>query len=254
MRVAANTATTESMMPSAMERKAGLGTMRMEASEASTVSALNATALPAVSSVSATLAATASRPRRRTRRARRQRGAEPDDEEERVVDAEREGEHEGEVEGPDGHRCTCVVSTSAPAATMSPTMVRSRGRPAATRLPNATIRMAIVTGHESISERSMAERLTLLKSAHNALSPVSVTETPGGDSFARGVLRASAAFTMALGSDAAPAVTTAVRPSRDSDRPGCGSVTVDTSGLACRVRATWLTTRCAAGSEAIGAA
>jgi len=59
--VAASTATTESMMPKAMDRKAGLGTMRMAASEASTVSALKATALPAVSTVSATEATIASR-------------------------------------------------------------------------------------------------------------------------------------------------------------------------------------------------
>ncbi len=45
--MAASTATTDSMIPSAIERKAGLGTMRMEASEARTVAAENATALPA---------------------------------------------------------------------------------------------------------------------------------------------------------------------------------------------------------------
>ena len=59
--MAANTATTESMMPKAIERKAGLGTIMMAASDASTVSALNATALPAVSTVSATDATIASR-------------------------------------------------------------------------------------------------------------------------------------------------------------------------------------------------
>jgi hypothetical protein len=58
VRVAASTATTESMIPRAMLRKAGLGTRRIAASEASTVTALKATALPAVSIVSATAATT----------------------------------------------------------------------------------------------------------------------------------------------------------------------------------------------------
>ena len=58
--MAASTATTDSMMPRAMERNAGLGTIRMAASAPSTVSALKATALPAVSSVSATAATTTS--------------------------------------------------------------------------------------------------------------------------------------------------------------------------------------------------
>ena len=61
VRVAANTATTDSMIPKAMLRKAGLGTSRMAAKEASTVRALKATAFPAVSIVSATEATTASR-------------------------------------------------------------------------------------------------------------------------------------------------------------------------------------------------
>ena len=61
VRVAANTATTDSMIPKAMLRKAGLGTSKMAAKEASTVSALKATAFPAVSIVSATEATTASR-------------------------------------------------------------------------------------------------------------------------------------------------------------------------------------------------
>ena len=59
--MAASTAMTESMIPSAIDRKAGLGTMRMDASEARTVAAEKATALPAVASVSATAAADAAR-------------------------------------------------------------------------------------------------------------------------------------------------------------------------------------------------
>jgi hypothetical protein len=63
------------MMPSAIDRKAGLGTSRIAASEARTVTAEKATALPAVSSVSATEATTAVRPAtsalRRSRAARK---------------------------------------------------------------------------------------------------------------------------------------------------------------------------------------
>ena len=106
-----------------------------------------------------------------------------------------------------------VVMTSAPAATRRPAMVSRRGRPAATRLPKAMIRMMIVTGHDSISERNMAERLAVLKSAHRALSPVSVTDARGGQS-ASWAAAASAACTILLESAADPAVMTAVRPSR----------------------------------------
>ncbi len=91
-----------------------------------------------------------------------------------------------------------VVITSAPAATSRPAMVRSRGSPAATRLPKAMTKMMIVTGHDSISERSMAERLALLKSAHRALSPVSVTETPEVERAASFGSTASAACTILL--------------------------------------------------------
>lgn len=62
--VAARTAITDSTIPSAMLRNAGLGTRRMAASDANTVSALNATALPTVSSVSATEATTSRSPGR----------------------------------------------------------------------------------------------------------------------------------------------------------------------------------------------
>ncbi len=65
-----------------------------------------------------------------------------------------------------------VARTRAPAAIIKPTMVSRRGRPAATRLPKTITRMAIVTGHDSISERSMADLLASLKLAHSALSPV----------------------------------------------------------------------------------
>jgi hypothetical protein len=72
-------------------------------------------------------------------------------------------------------------------------MVNMSGRPAATRLPNATARMASVTGHESISERIIAEWLALLKLAHKALSPVRVAVTVGVPERLIGPARCSAA-------------------------------------------------------------
>ncbi len=59
--MAASTATTESMIPSAMLRNAGLGTSSTVDSDTRTVRPLNATALPAVAIVSATAAVEACR-------------------------------------------------------------------------------------------------------------------------------------------------------------------------------------------------
>ena len=112
-----------------------------------------------------------------------------------------------------------VVITSAPAATSRPAMVNSSGSPAATRLPKAMTRMMIVTGHDSISERNMAERLAVLKSAHRALSPVRVTVTPDEDRAASFGSTASAACTILLEFAAAPAVMMAVRPSCEIETP-----------------------------------
>ena len=89
--------------------------------------------------------------------------------------------------------------TRAPAATSRPAMVSISGRPAATRLPNATARMVRVTGHDSSSERIMAERLALLKFAHRALSPVRVTVMPDVPSLATGPARDSAAVDHRVG-------------------------------------------------------
>jgi hypothetical protein len=146
----------------------------------------------------------------------------------------------------------CVEITSAPAATSSPTMVKSSGRPAATRLPKAMTRMIIVTGHESISERIIAERFALLKSAHSALSPVSVTLTPVVESFSSGAANASAALTISLVPTADPAVMTAVRPSREIDVPAWGSTTVETRALVRSIEAAFAMATWADGSVAIG--
>jgi hypothetical protein len=146
----------------------------------------------------------------------------------------------------------CVEITSAPAATSSPTMVKSSGRPAATRLPNAMTRMIIVTGHESISERSIAERLALLKFAQSALSPVSVTLTPVVESICNGAASASAALTISLVPTAEPAVMMAVRPSREIEVPVWGSTTVETRLSARSIDAALAMAAWAVGSVAIG--
>ena len=120
---------------------------------------------------------------------------------------------------------TWVDSTSAPAAESSPTMVSISGRPAATRLPNARTSTNIVTGQDSISDRIIAEWLTLLKFAHRALDPVRSTETVDVDRRVIGLVRASAARTMSLALAFAPPWMMPVVPSLDSETPGCGGTT-----------------------------
>ena len=95
--VAASTNTTASMIPRLMERKAGLGTSITALREISTVTPEKSTALPAVSMVWATASSGGSlRPE--------ERASEPIDDEQRVVDPQREGEHQREVHGPDRDR------------------------------------------------------------------------------------------------------------------------------------------------------
>src|SRR5664280_439893 len=145
-----------------------------------------------------------------------------------------------------------VVMTSAPAATSRPAIVSSSGNPAATRLPKAITRMMIVTGHDSISDRSMADRFAVLKSAHRALSPVRVTLTPDEDRAASFGSAASAACTTLLESAADPAVMIAVRPSPEIETPAWGRTTVDTRGSFRSTLVDLATTAWAWGSDAIG--
>ncbi len=141
--------------------------------------------------------------------------------------------------------------TSAPAAMSRPAMVSMRGRPAAIRLPKAMTRMAGVTGQESTSERIMAARLAELKSAHGALSPVRARLTSRVLWRDSGLASWPAAATMALVPAAAPAVTTAVRPSGEIDEPGREGTTTVMSGFARSVAATRAMTAWASGSWTI---
>ena len=71
-----------------------------------------------------------------------------------------------------------LISTSEPAEATSPARVSTSGRPAATRAPNASTRIARVTGQENISDFSIASRLASLKSDHSSEAPVGLTSTP----------------------------------------------------------------------------
>ena len=145
----------------------------------------------------------------------------------------------------------CVARTSAPAAETSPTRVSIRGRPAATRLPNARTSTSMVTGQDSTSDLIIAAWLTLLKFAHSALEPVSSTETLPVESPRSGPTRWSAARTISFGSAFAPAWMIAVRPSCEMLTPGCGATTVLTRESAFSSAVACAMTRCAAGSAAI---
>ena len=106
--------------------------------------------------------------------------------------------------------------------------VSMSGSPAATSEPNASTRIARVTGQLISSLRSMADRLAALKSPQSAEEPVSSTVTSWPDSAVSGPLSASAARTISLGSAlAAPAWMTPVRPSGEMDTPAVGGTTVE---------------------------
>ncbi len=89
-------------------------------------------------------------------------------------------------------------------------IVSISGSPAATSDPNASTRIAIVTGQLNSSDFIIALRLASLKSLHSPLEPVSATVVPPPDRSRSGPFRSSAARTIALVSPAAPAWMTAV--------------------------------------------
>ena len=65
-----------------------------------------------------------------------------------------------------------------PAEAASPRIVRSSGRPAATSEPNASTRIASVTGHEMSSDFIIALLFASLKSDHIPGAPVRLTDDP----------------------------------------------------------------------------
>ncbi len=103
-------------------------------------------------------------------------------------------------------------------------IVSISGSPAATSEPNASKRIAIVTGQLISSDFIIAVRFAVLKSLHMPEAPVSETPTspvPASRSFD---FSASAAATIAVGSPFAPAMTSAVWPSLEIDVPRCGQL------------------------------
>jgi hypothetical protein len=138
---------------------------------------------------------------------------------------------------------TSVPRYSEPADATRPRMVSISGRPAATSEPKASSRMPSVTGQEMSSDFSIAVLLASLKSDHMPDAPVSETCTPSAGRSASSCLRSSAARTIVLESPAAPACTTAVRPSREMDCPARGATTSVTRSSA--VKILWTSARVA---------
>ena len=126
----------------------------------------------------------------------------------------------------------CVSTQSRPALATRPRIVSSSGSPAATSEPNATTRIASVTGQEISSDLSIASLFASLKSDHIPEAPVSETETPSLPSCARSRFSSSAAATASVGVPLEPAVTMAVCPSRETVAPGLGGTTEATASLA----------------------
>jgi hypothetical protein len=119
-----------------------------------------------------------------------------------------------------------LSSTRAPAEAASPAIVSSSGIPAATSDPNASTRIARVTGQDTSSDFIMASWLAVLKSLHSTEAPVAATVIPSPDNAARGSFRSSAARTISVGSAPAPASRIAAFPSWLIVIPGCGGSTV----------------------------
>ncbi len=138
---------------------------------------------------------------------------------------------------------TWLISTSDPAEATRPARVRISGSPAATSAPKARTRIASVTGHESISDFSIASRFASLKSDHSSDAPVGFTSTLPVDRPSSGPLRSSATRTISLGSAPAPASRIAVLPSRLRVAPGCGCTTSAIRGSASSIAVAFASTR-----------
>jgi hypothetical protein len=145
----------------------------------------------------------------------------------------------------------CVPIQSEPAAATNPAIVSISGSPAATSDPNASTRMASVTGQEISSDFIIADLLAWLKSDHMPAAPVRLTRTPLDPSLARGPFSSSAARIMSFSSRAAPAWITAVWRPGEIDTPARGGVTVLTAGSLRSLSSTARRTRANTGSETV---
>ena len=104
----------------------------------------------------------------------------------------------------------CVSSERRPAEATRPRIVSINGSPAATSEPNASTRIASVTGQLNSSDFIIALRLAVLKSLHMPDAPVSETVTPEAPAACSFDFSLSATATIAVGSPFAPAITIAV--------------------------------------------
>ena len=145
----------------------------------------------------------------------------------------------------------CVSSESRPAEATRPRIVSISGSPAATSEPNASTRIASVTGQLNSSDFIIAVRLAVLKSLHMPEAPVSETVTPAAPAACSFDFSLSATATIAVGSPLAPAVTIAVWPSAEIVEPGRGATTEATFGLAWSICWTRAMVASNAGSAAV---
>src|SRR5579859_3949671 len=142
-------------------------------------------------------------------------------------------------------------SARRPAEARRPSMVSRSGSPAATSDPNASRRIARVTGHEYSSDFIIALRLAALKSDHIPEAPVRFTEIALVESACSLPSSESAAATIAVGSAREPPRTSAVWPSREIDVPTLGGTTVEIPGLERNVLSTLATVARKAGELAL---
>src|SRR6478752_9646321 len=97
-----------------------------------------------------------------------------------------------------------LMSTNDPADATSPAMVNVKGSPAAMSAPKARTRIAMVIGHDNISDFSIEARLASLKSDQDTDDPVAFTLTDSVERPCSSALSAVATLTIPLGSSPAP--------------------------------------------------
>jgi hypothetical protein len=131
-----------------------------------------------------------------------------------------------------------LINTREPAEATRPARVRISGRPAATRAPKARTKIAMVTGHDTISDFSIASRLASLKSDQSSEEPVGFTCTRSTERSWSGCLRSVATRTISSVSAPAPARMMAVLPSWLRVAPGTGCTTSAIRGSSWRISVT----------------
>lgn len=98
-----------------------------------------------------------------------------------------------------------MIRKRLPAEAISPRIVRRSGSPAATSEPNASRRIASVTGQEMTADFSIAVLFASLKSDHIPGAPVRLTVVEPCERSASFPFRSSAALTISVWLAPAPA-------------------------------------------------